>query len=169
VVLLRKKTERKIQILKKFISKIKSISNAVYDELGAGFEERTIQTAIGIEFKNNNIEFLREVSIEVFYKNHPLGIFELDFLIYPCMDLKKPIIIEIKVSQKIGNENRGQLKNYLRSSPLNNHKILKQVDKGILINFKKIEAYEDGINVTPDDKISLELWELKNNKLKLIK
>jgi hypothetical protein len=109
------------------------------------------------------------VSIEVFYKDHPLGIFELDFLIYPCMDLKKPIIIEIKVSQKIGNENRGQLKNYLRSSPLNNHKILKQVDKGILINFKKIEAYEDGINVTPDDKISLELWELKNNKLKLIK
>ena len=47
--------------MKKFISKMKSISNTVYNELGAGFEERTIQTAIGIELTKNNIKFLREV------------------------------------------------------------------------------------------------------------
>ena len=30
----------------------------VYDELGAGFEERHIQTALGIELRKNNILLL---------------------------------------------------------------------------------------------------------------
>ena len=31
------------------------------------------------------------------------------------------------------------------------------------------ESYKDGINKIPDNKISLERWEFKNNKLKLKK
>ena len=100
----------------------------VYDELGAGFEERHIQTAIGIELRKNNIKFLREVSIEVFYKSHPLGLFELDFLIYPCMDLNEPVIIETKVRDKLNDGSRQQLKNYLRSASLNNNETLKKVE-----------------------------------------
>ena len=155
--------------MKKFISKLKSISNTVYDELGAGFEERTIQTAIGIELTKNNIKFLREVSIEVFYKGHPLGLFELDFLIYPCMDLNKPVIIETKVTSKLNDTARQQLKNYLRSAPMNNNEDLKKVEKGILINFKVQEIFKDGINKTPEDKTSLEVWGFKNNKFKIVK
>ena len=117
--------------MKKLISKLKSISNTVYKELGAGFEERTIQTAIGIELTKNNIKFLREVSIEVFYKGHPLGLFELDFLIFPCMDLNEPIIIETKVTSKLNDAHRQQLKNYLRSAPMNNNEDLKKVEKSI--------------------------------------
>tara|TARA_B100000949_G_scaffold180184_1_gene161312 strand:+ start:1258 stop:1725 length:468 start_codon:yes stop_codon:yes gene_type:complete len=155
--------------MKKFISKLKSISNTVYDELGAGFEERTIQTAIGIELTKNNIKFLREVSIEVFYKGHPLGLFELDFLIYPCMDLNKPVIIETKVTSKLNDTARQQLKNYLRSAPMNNNEDLKKVEKGVLINFKVQEIFKDGINKTPEDKTSLEVWGFKNNKFKIVK
>ena len=155
--------------MKKFISKLKSISNTVYNELGAGFEERTIQTAIGIELTKNNIKFLREVSIEVFYKGHPLGLFELDFLIYPCMDLNKPVIIETKVTSKLNDTARQQLKNYLRSAPMNNNEDLKKVEKGILINFKVQEIFEDGVNKTPEDKTSLEVWGFNNNKFKIVK
>ena len=155
--------------MKKFISKLKSISNTVYDELGAGFEERTIQTAIGIELTKNNIKFLREVSIEVFYKGHPLGLFELDFLIYPCMDLNKPVIIETKVTSKLNDTARQQLKNYLRSAPMNNNEDLKKVENGVLINFKVQEIFKDGINKTPEDKTSLEVWGFKNNKFKIVK
>ena len=155
--------------MKKLISKLKSISNTVYKELGAGFEERTIQTAIGIELTKNNIKFLREVSIEVFYKGHPLGLFELDFLIFPCMDLNEPIIIETKVTSKLNDAHRQQLKNYLRSAPMNNNEDLKKVEKGILINFKVQEKFEDGVNKIPEDKTSFEIWELKNNKLKIVK
>ena len=155
--------------MKKFISKLKSISNTVYDELGAGFEERTIQTAIGIELTKNNIKFLREVSIEVFYKGHPLGLFELDFLIYPCMDLNKPVIIETKVTSKLNDTARQQLKNYLRSAPMNNNEDLKKVEKGVLINFKVQEIFKDGINKTPEDKTSLEVWGFNNNKFKIVK
>ena len=155
--------------MKKFISKIKSISNMVYDELGAGFEERHIQTALGIELTKNNIKFLREVSIEVFYKSHPLGLFELDFLIYPCMDLNEPVIIETKVRDKLNDGSRQQLKNYLRSASLNNNETLKKVEKGILINFKVQEIFEEGINKIPDDKTSIEIWRFKNNKFKLLK
>ena len=155
--------------MKKFISKLKSISNTVYDELGAGFEERTIQTAIGIELTKNNIKFLREVSIEVFYKGHPLGLFELDFLIFPCMDLNEPIIIETKVTSKLNDTARQQLKNYLRSAPMNNNEDLKKVENGVLINFKVQEIFKDGINKTPEDKTSLEVWGFKNNKFKIVK
>ena len=155
--------------MKKFISKIKSISNMVYDELGAGFEERHIQTALGIELTKNNIKFLREVSIEVFYKSHPLGLFELDFLIYPCMDLNEPVIIETKVRDKLNDGSRQQLKNYLRSASLNNNETLKKVEKGILINFKVQEIFEEGVNKIPDDKTSIEIWRFKNNKFKLLK
>ena len=141
----------------------------VYDELGAGFEERHIQTALGIELTKNNIKFLREVSIEVFYKSHPLGLFELDFLIYPCMDLNEPVIIETKVRDKLNDGSRQQLKNYLRSAPLNNNETLKKVEKGILINFKVQEIFKEGVNKIPDDKTSIEIWGFKNNKFKLLK
>ena len=59
----------------------------VYKELG-GYEERFIQMALAVELRENKIDFLRETNIELFYKNHALGLGELDFLIYPCMDLK---------------------------------------------------------------------------------
>ena len=154
--------------MKNFINKLKSISNKVYDELGAGFDERYVQTALGIEFTNNNIKFLREVSIEVFYKNHPLGLFELDFLIYPTIDLNEPVIVETKVTSKLTDDSKQQLKNYLRSAPLNNNEDLQKVKKGILINFKKSEIFKEGINTIPEDKTSLEVWGFKNNKFKLI-
>ena len=77
--------------------------------------------ALAVEFRENKIDFLRETSIEL-YKNHALGLGELDFLIYPCMDLKETIMIETKVASKLSDSHRQQLKNYLVSAPSNINK-----------------------------------------------
>ena len=69
-----------------FLNTFIKISKKVYKELG-GYEERFIQMALDVELRENKIDFLRETNIDLFYKNHALGLGELDFLIYPCMDL----------------------------------------------------------------------------------
>ncbi len=108
--------------MKNFISKIENISLKVFSEL-SGLLEQHFQTAWGIEFRKNKINFMREAGLELFYKKHPLGLHELDFLINPCFDLKEPIIVETKVESTISDSHRQQLKNYLRSA-INNENII---------------------------------------------
>jgi GxxExxY protein len=153
--------------MKKFIKKLKELSVKVYDGIGT-YEERYIQTALGIEFRKNEFEFLREFNIEVFYENFPLALNELDFLVFANkkFDLNEHVIIEVKVSAKISDENRQQLRNYLKSAPLNNSENLKKINTGIIVNFKKTEKSKDGVfeEIIDDEKISIEVWEITKNK-----
>ena len=150
--------------MKKFISKIKKVSEKIYDELGT-IDEDSIQVALSIELAKLNISHLRETTIQVYYDGHPLRRFELDFLITPNDDLKEHVIIEVKVSSKISDEHRQQLRNYLKSAPMNNLEQLKKINKGIILNFTKLEKYKDGTNQIPEEKVNLEIWEFKNDKL----
>lgn len=153
--------------MNKFIKKLNKIATDVYDGIGV-YDETSIQTALGIEFRDKDIKFLREFNIEVFYKNYPLTLNELDFLIFPnkSLDLNEPIIIETKVSSKINDEHRQQLRNYLKSAPFNSSDDLKKIRYGIILNFKKTEKYTDGVNekLEDSDKISIEVWEMTNDK-----
>ena len=153
--------------MKKFIKKLNKIATDVYDGIGV-YDERSIQTALGIEFRDKNIKFLREFNIEVFYKNYPLTLNELDFLIFPdkSLDLDEPTIIETKISSKISDEHRQQVRNYLKSAPLNSSEDLKKIKYGIILNFKKTEKYKNGINekLEDTDKISVEVWEMTKDK-----
>ena len=153
--------------MKKFISKIKEVSEKIYDELGT-INEDSIQVALSIELAKLKISHLRETSIQVYYDGHPLRRFELDFLITPNNDLNEHIIIEAKVASKISDEHRQQLRNYLKSAPMNNLEQLKKINKGIILNFVKTEKYKDGTNQIPEEKVNLEIWEFKNEKLNLI-
>ena len=58
-----------------------------------GLKEEHFQTALGVEFRKNKIDFMREAGLELFYDNHPIGLHELDFLIPPCMDLKEALLL----------------------------------------------------------------------------
>lgn len=158
--------------MKKFLKKLSNIAIDVYDGIGV-YDETSIQTALGIEFRDNKIKFLREFNIEVFYKSFPLTLNELDFLIFPekSLDLNEPVIIEIKVSSKINDEHRQQVRNYLKSAPLNSSEDLKKIKYGIILNFKKTEKYKDGINekLEDTDKITIEVWEMtKDKEFKLV-
>ena len=148
-----------------FIKKIESLSKKVYKQL-SGLKEDHFQTALGIEFRKNKIDFMREAGLELFYDNHPLGLHELDFLITPCFDLKEPIIIETKVGSGIGEEHRQQLKNYLRSAVKNDNAIIKKIKVGMILNFKKTEVFvESAKNKKEISDIEFEVWTLEKNKL----
>ena len=151
--------------MKKLLSEVKKISEKIYDEVGCEKEEH-IQVALSIELDKLKISHLRETSIQIYYEKHPIGILELDFLVSPWEDLKEYIIFELKLSSKISNSDRQQLKNQLMSAPLNNHELVKKVSKENIINFKKEEKFKEGINEIPDEKIEFEIWEYKKGKFK---
>ena len=153
--------------MKKFLDKIEILSKKVFKQL-SGLKEEHFQTALGVEFRKNKIDFMREAGVELFYENNPIGLHELDFLITPCLDLKVPLIIETKVASNINEDSRQQLRNYLRSAKLNKNAIIKEIDTGLLINFKKSETFIDSNRKKKEVlDVELEVWTLKKNKYSL--
>jgi GxxExxY protein len=92
----------------------------VHSVLGNGFQEVIYQRALEVEFKLWNIEYAREVSMLVFYKNIQVGERRVDFLV------EKKISVEIKAQAQLNNINLAQGKNYLEAYNL---------EVGLLINF----------------------------------
>lgn len=151
--------------MKRFIDKISNISKKVFNQL-SGMNEQYIQTAMGIEFRKNKIKFMREAGLELFYDNHPIGLHELDFLIMPCLDIKNPLIIEVKVSTALAEDHRQQLKNYLRSASNNENIMINKVKDGLLINFKKSETFvQSSRKKRETSDIEIELWNFNKNKM----
>lgn len=150
--------------MKIFLNKINKIMNKVFDQL-SGMNEQYIQTAIGVELRRNKIKFMREAGLELFYDKHPIGLHELDFLITPCLDVKNPLILEIKVATALNEEHRQQLKNYLRSAS-KNETIISKASDGILINFKKSESFVVSAKKKKEiPNVQIEAWNLNKNKM----
>ena len=118
---------------KDFIKTLERLSNIVYRELGDGFDEDLYQRGLAFEFRREKIDYLRETNIETFYKNQMLALRELDFLIpkqkNKSFDLKEPLIIECKYDTKLSDRHRSQLRQYLKSIPLNSTKELSRLNK----------------------------------------
>ena len=145
------------------------LAEQVYEELGSGFKEDTLQQALAIAFRESNIKYLRETHLEIFFRKESLGLFRLDFLIpaqkHKKWQLKEAIIIETKSASKLNNDAHLQLKNYLISLPKNSSEELKNIKEGILLNWKNNQdpSEEENLHGT-----QIELWSLKKNKFKLI-
>ena len=60
-----------------------NISVDIFSELGSGFNEAVYQNALGIEFRKWNIKYLKEVNIEIYYKDHSVGLDRPDFILLP--------------------------------------------------------------------------------------
>ena len=150
--------------MKNFLKLIEKISHKVYRQL-SGMDEKHFQIALGIEFRKNKIDFMREAGVELFYETNPIGLHELDFLITPCLDLNIPLIIETKVGSNITEDSRQQLRNYLRSATLNKNAIIKKINTGLLINFKKSETFIDSNRKKKElSNVEIEVWKLEKNK-----
>ena len=150
--------------MEKFLKLVNQISHKVYKQL-SGMEEKHFQIALGIEFRRNKIDFMREAGVELFYETNPIGLHELDFLITPCLDLNIPLIIETKVGSNITEDSRQQLRNYLRSATLNKNAIIKKIDTGLLINFRKSETFVDSNRKKKELlDVEIEVWKLQKNK-----
>ena len=93
----------------------------VHNELGPGFLEPVYQEAFEIELIKQNILYIREKNINIYYKNEKLKKeYSADFF---CFD---KIIVELKALNELNSEHEAQLLNYLFAT---------KTKVGLLINF----------------------------------
>ena len=138
---------------KKAINEVKGICQDVFDELGPGFDEDDYQMAMSLEFaKSKKLEAMREISVELFYKDQYLKFGELDFLIAPNdkSDYPLPFFIETKVADSEQTSSYDQIRRYLMSLPKNDSSLINKIQIAALIVFRK------GSHVTPGEIIEKE-------------
>lgn len=102
--------------------RIIGICMEVHRNLGPGLLEVIYKDALEIEFKQNNIPFIREKEFFIEYKGQILPHkFYADFIV--CED----VILEVKAIKEFSNEHTAQTLNYMK---LSNSEI------GLLVNFQ---------------------------------
>ena len=135
-------------------------ADRVHTALGGGFNETVHQNALAIEFREIGFPYLKEVNIEIFYKDHSIGADRPDFILLPAKkkrwDLDRPIVLEIKVAPKTINDHRQQLKTYLKSIPQNRNSDIRRATHGILLRFSKSDSYVEDQGERPSFPIELE-------------
>jgi len=94
----------------------------VHNFLGNGFQEVIYQRALVYEFRKTNLNFQREVSRSIFYKDQvsPIGTRRADFVV------EDKVLVEIKATSELTDVHFAQILNYLRAY---------KIEVGLLINF----------------------------------
>jgi GxxExxY protein len=100
--------------------KIIGCAMQVHNTLGSGFQEVIYQRALAIEFTFQNIEFIREKEMEIYYRHQPIGTRRVDFFI------EGKVMLEIKAVMQLEDVHKAQAINYLEAYNIAN---------GLLINF----------------------------------
>ncbi len=96
------------------------MQNSGYNRLGYGFLEKIYENAMMIELKKGNINAISQFPIQVLYEGEIIGEYYADIIV------NSKVIIEIKASKRLVEENEAQLLNYLRAT---------DVEIGLLLNF----------------------------------
>ena len=119
--------------LQEFSELVIKLVKTIHKELGPGFTESVYQGALAIELRRIKVNYLKEMSFEIFYRNQVAGTGRLDFFIN---ESRLPnVIIETKSVDKISDSARSQITSYLLSAPKNNDEGLQNTVFGILINW----------------------------------
>jgi GxxExxY protein len=92
----------------------------VYNELGFGFLEKVYQNALFMELSANGFEVEPQKQIKVYYNGRQVGDYYADIIVN---DL---VILELKATERLLQENEFQLINYLRAT---------NIEVGLLLNF----------------------------------
>ena len=92
----------------------------VHSTLGNGFQEVIYQKALVIEFRKANLNFERELSMQIFYEGEHIGTRRVDFLV------ENEVLVELKAKTVLDDHHLAQGLNYL---------VAYKLDKGLLINF----------------------------------
>ena len=93
----------------------------VHRELGQGFLEAVYQEALAFEFKDQNIPYVKEAKIDIYYKDNTLKQYYIaDFVCY------ENIIVELKAVTSLESTHTAQVLNYLKATDLS---------LGLLVNF----------------------------------
>lgn len=93
----------------------------VYREMGSGFLEAVYQECLERELHKQNIPFVSQPELQLFYKGE-----KLNQAYKPDLICCGQIVVELKAVKEICNEHRAQLHNYLQATKLR---------LGFLVNF----------------------------------
>lgn len=108
-------------LLKEETHKIIGCAFEVLNEMGHGLNEKTYENALVVEFGLQRIASEQQRRFEVIYKQNTVGSFIPDLIVFD------QIIVDIKTIERISDEQRGQILNYLKITGLR---------VGLLLNFK---------------------------------
>jgi GxxExxY protein len=92
----------------------------VHRHLGSGFLESVYEEAMVVEFGLKNINYERQKTLDVFYKEKKVKQFICDFLI------KGSVLVELKAIKTLTDIETAQVLNYLKATGLR---------LGLLLNF----------------------------------
>lgn len=106
---------------KELVYQIIGCALTVHKTLGPGFREKTYENALCVEFERQGIRYEQQVSFPVIYFGVRVDLFVPDLVV------EGRVIVDAKTKDRIIDEHRGIILNYLRESKLN---------VGLLINFK---------------------------------
>ena len=100
--------------------KIIGCAMKVHSTLGNGFQEVIYQRALAIEMKHENIGFLREMEMPIWYRDEVVGTRRVDFFV------QETVMVELKALIKLEDVHLAQAMNYLEAY---------KMEIGLLINF----------------------------------
>ncbi|MFZ4456903.1 MAG: GxxExxY protein [Bacteroidales bacterium] len=104
---------------------IKSYYN-VYNTLGYGFLEKVYENAMALELAKHGLDVRCQHPIQVTYDGVIVGEYFADIIVNGI------IVIELKATKEISEENECQLINYLKAT---------NIELGLLMNFGKEPEY----------------------------
>jgi len=67
--------------INKLTHKIIGCAMEVHNQMGNGFQEVIYQRALSIEFEIQNVSFVRELEMDLTYKNNSVGTRRVDFFV----------------------------------------------------------------------------------------
>ncbi|MEP7322809.1 MAG: GxxExxY protein [Saprospiraceae bacterium] len=100
--------------------KIIGCAMRVHTTLGNGFQEVIYQRALAIEFKYEKISFVRELEMDIYYREEKIGRRRVDFFV------EDKIMLELKAVEKLEGVHKAQAINYCEAY---------NIADGLLINF----------------------------------
>ena len=106
---------------KEEVFKVVGCAMEVLNTLGHGLLEKPYENALVVEFQLRGIPYKQQPRFPVIYKSVSVGEYVPDLIVFDS------IIIDTKVIQSIGNNEKAQMINYLKITGLK---------VGVLLNFK---------------------------------
>lgn len=116
---------------KDITEKIIGAAMKVHSALGNGFQEIIYQRALALQMEKDNVSFVRECNMPIFYLEQQIGERRVDFFV------ENKICVEIKAIINLEPVHFAQTRNYLEAF---------NIEIGLLINFGAISLEFKRIN-----------------------
>jgi GxxExxY protein len=108
-------------LYKEEVFQIVGCAMEVLNTLGHGLLEKPYENALTVEFRLRGLPFQQQPKFPVLYKAVNVGEYVPDLIVFD------KIIVDTKVIEKLGNNEKAQIINYLKITSLR---------VGVLLNFK---------------------------------